>query len=132
MTLLLNLAWLVLGGFICGLLWCLGGVLLAVTIVGLPWAMAAFRIASFAFWPFGRQIVDREWLTGKSDLGHGCLGSLMNIVWFLLAGWYIALAHLISAFFEAITIIGIPFALKDLQFAQLALSPIGKTIIDKR
>ena len=130
--LILNILWFILGGWISGLLWLLGGLLLAITIVGLPYTGAAWRIAGFAFWPFGKEIVSREIVTGQSDLGTGPLGFLLNIVWFLLGGWYIALSHLVAAFFEAITIIGIPFAIKDLQLAFIALAPIGKVVVEKR
>ncbi len=129
--LILNILWFILGGWISGLLWLLGGLVLAITIVGLPYTGAAWRIAGFAFWPFGKEIVSREIVTGQSDLGTGPLGFLLNIVWFLLGGWYIALSHLVAAFFEAITIIGIPFAIKDLQLAGVALAPIGKTVVVK-
>lgn len=132
MALLLNILWLVFGGFVAGCAWLLGGAILAVTIVGLPWAFSAWRIAGFVFWPFGREIVSREVYNGESDLGTGCLGMIMNIVWFVFAGWWIALTHVIIAVGEAVTIIGIPFALKDIQLAQLALAPVGKTIVDKR
>jgi uncharacterized membrane protein YccF (DUF307 family) len=132
MTLLLNILWLFFGGFIAGCAWLLGGAILAITIVGLPWAFSAWRIAGFVFWPFGREIVNRETYTGESDLGTGCLGAVLNIVWFVFAGWWIALTHVIIAIGEAITIIGIPFALKDIQLAQLALAPVGKTIVEKR
>lgn len=131
MALLLNILWFVLGGWITGLLWLLGGLLLALTIVGLPYTAAAWRIAGFAFWPFGREVVSRERVSGH-DLGTGPLGFVLNVVWFLLAGWYIALSHLIIAIGEAITIIGIPFALKDLQLARFALAPVGLTVVEKR
>jgi uncharacterized membrane protein YccF (DUF307 family) len=108
----------------------LGGLLLAVTIVGLPWAMAAWRIGLFSFAPFGRQVVSRDLVTGREDLGTGCLGVLLNIVWFLLAGWYIALAHLMIAALQAVTIIGIPFAWQHLKLAAAAIAPIGKTIVE--
>lgn len=129
MRLLLNILWFIWGGWISGLLWLFGGFILALTIVGLPWAFAAWRIAGFAFWPFGRTIVDRTVL-GHNDLGTGPIGLLLNIIWFVFAGWYIALSHLIIAVTEAVTIIGIPFALKDLQLAQLALAPIGKDVVE--
>ena len=132
MTLILNLLWLVCGGFVTGCLWLIGGALLACTIVGIPWAFAAFRIAGFAFWPFGRDVVDRQLLTGSWDIGSGPVGLMLNIIWFLLAGWYIALTHLMLAILEAVTIIGLPFAYKDLQIAGLALAPIGKVVVDKR
>ena len=128
--LLLNLLWLFFGGFVSGCLWLFGGLVLACTIVGLPWAMAAWRIAGFVFWPFGRQIVSREGYTGEGDLGTGCMGFVLNVIWFIFAGWYIALSHLVIAVLEAVSIIGIPFAFKDIQMAQLALAPVGKDIID--
>ena len=126
--LVLNLAWFVLGGWLSGTLWLLGGVVLAITIVGLPWAGAAFRIAGFAYWPFGKEIVDRADLYGRPDAGTGCMGVLLNVVWVVFAGVWIALSHLAAAAVEAITIIGIPFALKDLQLAWLALAPVGEAV----
>ena len=74
MTLLLNILWFIFGGFVAGCLWLFGGLVLACTIVGLPWAFAAWRIAGFVFWPFGKQIVDREHHTGEADLGTGLRG----------------------------------------------------------
>ena len=130
--LILNILWFILGGWISGLLWLLGGLLLAVTIVGLPYTGAAWRLAGFAFWPFGKEIVSREIVTGQSDIGTGPLGFVLNVIWFLLGGWYIALSHLLIAVAEAITIIGIPFAIKDLQLAFIALAPIGKVVVEKR
>jgi uncharacterized membrane protein YccF (DUF307 family) len=130
--LILNLLWFFFGGWLSGLLWLLGGAILAITIVGLPYTFAAWRIASFSFWPFGREIVSRELATGESDIGTGPLGLVLNIIWFVFAGWYIALSHLLIAVAEFVTIIGIPFALKDLQLAGLALAPIGKTVVEKR
>ncbi len=126
---ILNLLWFFLGGWLSGLLWLLGGLLLAITIVGLPYAGAAWRIAGFAFWPFGKEIVSREIVTGRGDVGTGPLGFLLNLVWFVLGGWYIALSHLLIAVAEAISIIGIPFAIKDLQLAYIALAPIGRTVV---
>lgn len=130
--LILNLLWFVLGGWASGLLWLLGGLLLAITVVGLPYTGAAWRMAGFAAWPFGREVVDREILTGRADLGTGGLGCAMNVLWFVLAGWYIALGHLTIAVAEFVSIIGIPFAIKHLQFALLALAPIGKSVVEKR
>lgn len=127
--LILNILWFVLGGWISGLLWLLGGALLAITIVGLPYTGAAWRIAGFAFWPFGKEIVSREIVSGRSDLGTGPLGFVLNVIWFILGGWYIALSHLMIAAAEAITIIGIPFAIKDFQLAIIALAPIGREVV---
>lgn len=125
--LILNVLWFIAGGWLSGLLWLLGGALLALTIVGLPWTRAAWRIASYSFWPFGREIV---WQDPETPAG-GCLGIGLNVIWFVFAGWYIALSHLMIAVAEFVSIIGIPFALKDLELAKLALAPIGRTIRDK-
>ena len=128
--LLLNILWFAFGGWLSGLLWLFAGCLLAVTVVGLPWSAAAFRIARFTFWPFGKTVVDRR-LFGERDAGTGCLGVSLNRIWFVLAGWYLALTHVLIALAEAVTIIGIPFALKDLQLAGLALAPVGRTVVSK-
>ena len=130
--LILNILWFILGGWLSGLLWLFGGLILALTVVGLPYTAAAWRIAGFAFWPFGKEIVSREIVTGQGDLGTGPLGFVLNVIWFLLGGWYIALSHLLIAIAEAVTIVGIPFAIKDLQLAIIALAPIGKTVVEKR
>jgi len=129
--LILNVLWFILGGWAAGLLWLLGGAILALTIVGLPWTFAAWRIASYTFWPFGREVVWRDEFTGQHDIGTGGVGLVLNVIWFIFAGWYIALSHLVIAIAEFISIIGIPFALKDLELAKLALAPIGRTIRDK-
>ena len=127
----LNVLWFICGGLVTGLGWLIAGVLLAITIVGLPYAGAAFRIAGFAFWPFGKEIVSREILTGRGDLGTGPLGTVLNVVWFILAGWWLALGHVVVAAAEAVTIIGIPFAIKDLQLAYIALAPIGRSVVKR-
>lgn len=126
---ILNVLWFICGGLVTGLGWLLAGVLLAITIVGLPYAGAAWRIAGFAFWPFGKEIVSREILTGRHDLGTGPMGFMLNLVWFVLAGWWLALGHVLVAVAEVITIIGIPFAIKDLQLAHIALAPIGREVV---
>ncbi|WP_419317646.1 YccF domain-containing protein [Caulobacter sp. ErkDOM-E] len=130
--LILNILWFVLGGWLSGLLWLLGGALLAITIVGLPYTGAAWRIAGFAFWPFGKEIVSREIVSGRGDLGTGPLGFVLNVIWFILGGWYIALSHLMIAAAEAVTIVGIPFAIKDFQLAIIALAPIGREVVEVR
>lgn len=129
MTLLLNILWFVFGGFITGLAWLLGGFLLALTIVGLPWTGAAWRIAGFAFAPFGRRIEDRRFVTGREDLGTGDMGLVLNILWIVLGGWHIALAHIVVGVSLCLTIIGIPFALQHFKLAVLALAPVGKTVV---
>jgi uncharacterized membrane protein YccF (DUF307 family) len=129
MSLILNVLWFILGGFWMGMAWVFAGLIMIVTIVGIPWARAAFSIASFSFWPFGRMAVDRRMLTGRDDIGTGALGVVGNVVWFLLAGWWLALGHLVAALALAVTIIGIPFAFQHVKLALLAVAPIGREIV---
>ena len=130
MRLILNILWFVLGGFISGLAWMLGALILAVTIVGLPWAGAAFRIGGFSMAPFGRQVVDRRLVTGRDDLGTGASGFLLNVIWFLLAGWYIAISHVVIGAAQFVSIIGIPFGIQHFKLAIIALAPIGKSVVE--
>ena len=109
--------------------WLLGAALLAVTIVGLPWAGAAWRIGLFAFAPFGRRAESRRAFTGRHDFGTGDVGLVLNIFWLLLAGWYIALTHVLIGAAQIATIIGIPFGLQHFKLAVLALAPVGKAVI---
>lgn len=121
MRLLLNILWFVFGGFVSGTLWLLAGGLLAITIVGLPWTPAAFRLAGFSYFPFGKVVVDRD---------TGGVSVLLNILWLLLAGWWLALHHLILAAGLAVTIIGIPFAWQHIKLALLSLTPVGKGVAE--
>ena len=129
MTLLLNILWFIFGGVAAGLAWMFGGLILAVTIVGLPWTAAAFRIGVFSFAPFGSRIVERWEVTGRDDLGTGPLGFLLNVIWFLFAGWYIALAHVVMGAVLCVTIIGIPFGIQHFKLAIIALAPVGKSVV---
>ncbi len=130
MTLILNVLWVVFGGFIMATLWLLAGIVAAISIVGLPWARACFTIASFSLWPFGREAVNRRDLTGLEDLGTGPLGFLGNIVWLVVFGVWLAIGHLVSAVACAVTIIGIPFAFQHIKLAGISLMPVGMTVID--
>ena len=129
LRLLLNILWIVTGGIWMAAGWGIAAVIMAITIIGLPWARAAFNIALYTLLPFGQQAVSRAEYTGDDDLGTGPLGTLGNIVWLLLAGWWLALGHLITAILLAITIIGLPFAWAHLKLAGMALWPIGKMIV---
>jgi uncharacterized membrane protein YccF (DUF307 family) len=126
-----NILWFIFGGFVMGLGWWLAGLLAAITIVGIPWAKACFVIGQFAFLPFGKEAISRKALTSKDDIGTGALGMIGNIVWFVLAGVWLAIGHLGSALLCFITIIGIPFGIQHLKLAALAMAPIGQTIVDK-
>lgn len=126
-----NFLWFILGGVFMGLLWWLVGLIAFVSIVGIPWARACFVIGNFTFFPFGREAINRKDLTQEDDLGTGTLGLLGNIVWFLLAGVWLALGHVVSAVACFFTIIGIPFGIQHLKLAGIALAPVGKTIVSK-
>jgi len=128
-SILLNILWLLSGGLWMAFGWIIAAVIMAITIVGLPWARAAFNIAAYTLLPFGQKAVRREVLTGQSDVGTGPLGLIGNLIWLLLAGWWLALAHVVTAIALAVTIIGIPFAWAHLKLAGIALWPIGKTIV---
>jgi uncharacterized membrane protein YccF (DUF307 family) len=128
-SLLLNLLWIVCGGAWMAAGWLLASVIMAITIIGIPWARAAFNIAAYTLLPFGQTAVSRADYFGEEDTGTGPLGFLGNLVWLILAGWWLALGHLITAIVLAVTIIGIPFAWAHLKLAGLALWPIGKMIV---
>ncbi|WP_293905561.1 YccF domain-containing protein [Phenylobacterium sp.] len=121
MRLLMNILWFVLGGWISGSLWILAGLILAVTVIGLPWTPAAFRMAGFSYWPFGKIVVERD-----PGVTSGCL----NILWLVLAGWWLALHHILLAVALAVTIIGIPFAWQHVKLAVLSLTPVGKAVVE--
>ncbi|MDX1659289.1 MAG: YccF domain-containing protein [Nitriliruptorales bacterium] len=122
MRILLNIIWLLVSGLELAIAYAIAGLLAVVFIVTIPLAVPAFRLAGYALWPFGRAVVDRP------DSGGGAL--LMNIVWFVVAGWWLVLAHLVVALLLAITIIGIPFAIAVFKMSKLALAPYGKDILD--
>src|SRR3977135_3792698 len=128
LSLLLNVLWLVFGGLWMAVAWGIAAVVMAITIIGLPWARAAFNIAVYTLLPFGQKAVSRAAYTGIADAGTGPLGEIGNIVWLVLAGWWLALGHLIAAIILAVTIIGIPFAWAYLKLAGIALWPIGRVI----
>ena len=129
LSILLNLLWIVFGGLEMALGWLIAAVIMAITIIGIPWARAAFNIAGYTLLPFGQRAVSRSEYLGQHDAGTGPLGFIGNIIWLILAGWWLALGHLIAAIVFAITIIGIPFAWAHLKLAGIALWPIGKMIV---
>lgn len=124
-----NILWFLLGGLVMGLAWWLIGLVAFITIIGIPWGRACFVIGQFTFLPFGREAVDRKLITGKDDLGTGALGLLGNIIWFILAGFWLAIGHITMALAMFLTIIGIPFGLQHLKLALLTLAPVGKVIV---
>lgn len=122
MRTLLNIIWLVVSGLELALAYALAGVLAAVLIVTFPLAIPAFRLAGYALWPFGRAVVRQP------DAGAGSV--LLNVAWFVIAGWWLAIAHVVVAVVLAVTIIGIPFAVATIKMLPLALAPYGKDVLD--
>jgi uncharacterized membrane protein YccF (DUF307 family) len=126
MSLLLNLAWLIVGGgLVTALEYFAAGLLLCLTIVGIPFGVQAFKLGRMMFAPFGTDFRD-----DPDAPGGGLLGLVMNVVWFIGPGLIIALTHLGLALALAVTVIGIPFALQHAKFAVLALFPFGKRLVD--
>jgi uncharacterized membrane protein YccF (DUF307 family) len=131
LALILNILWLVLGGIWMALGWLIAAVIMAISIIGLPWARAALNTAAYTLMPFGNRAARRDVVFGKSDLGTGSLGFVGNLIWLVLAGWWLALGHVIAAAAMAITIIGIPFAWAHLKLAGFALWPVGRTVVSR-
>lgn len=124
MRTLLNIIWLILAGFWLFLGYVLAGVILFIFIITIPWSIAAFRTANYVLWPFGRTIV------AKPTAGVGSF--LGNVIWVILAGWWLALGHIVSGIALFITIIGIPLALADFKMVPISLMPLGKDIVSTR
>lgn len=121
MRLILNIIWLVLAGFWMAILYVIVGIIACVLIITIPFGIAAFRIASFVLWPFGRTTVPRE------DAGVGSL--IGNIIWIILFGWALALMHLVTGVILCITIIGIPLGLANFKLIPISLLPLGVRIV---
>ena len=129
LSVFLNLLWIIFGGLWMAAGWIIAAVVMAITIIGLPWTRAAFNIAAYTLLPFGQKAVSRAGYYGHNDLGTGALGFLCNVLWVVLAGWWLALGHVITAIMLAVTIVGIPFAWAHVKLAGLALWPIGRIIV---
>lgn len=121
MKTLLNIIWFVFAGFWLWLAYALAGVLMCILIVTIPFGVASFRLGNFAAWPFGREVIDKPTAGAASVIG--------NVLWFILAGIWIAIAHVGTAIALAVTIIGIPFAWANLKMIPAALFPLGKQIV---
>ena len=117
-----NIIWLLLGGLLIAIEYCIASLLLMITIIGIPFGIQTLKLAVLALWPFGSKVVDK----GNSS---GCLSILMNIIWIFLGGIWICLSHLVFGLLLCITIIGIPFGLQHFKMAALALVPFGKSIV---
>jgi uncharacterized membrane protein YccF (DUF307 family) len=124
MKTLLNIIWLVFSGFWLALGYAAAGVVMMLLIVTIPFGVASFRLAGFVLWPFGRTIIRKPTAGVGSAIG--------NVLWFVLAGVWIAAAHVVTAIPLALTIIGIPLAWANLKLALVALAPLGKEVVDQR
>ncbi len=121
LRLILNVIWLILGGLELALLWLLAAVVMFILIITIPFGVQALKIAGFTLWPFGRMLVKRGDAGAPSAIG--------NVIWFVLAGWWLAIGHLIAAVLLAITIIGIPLAAAHLKLIGISLLPFGREVV---
>jgi uncharacterized membrane protein YccF (DUF307 family) len=124
MNTLLNIIWFVLAGIWLWIGYMLAGVLMCILIVTIPWGLASFRIGNYAVWPFGREVV--------SNPQSGTWSFLGNVVWVILAGWWLALEHLITGVIMCLTIIGIPLGIANFKLIAVSLAPLGKEIVESR
>ncbi len=124
MRALLNIIWLVFGGIWLALGYVLAGIVACILIVTIPFGIASFRMAGYALWPFGRTVVRRP------DAGAG--SAIGNLVWFIVAGLWLAIGHLTTAAAQAVTIVGIPLAIANLKMIPVTCVPFGKEIVDSR
>lgn len=121
---LLNFIWLVLAGVELAVGYVIGGLLMTITIVGIPFAFQAFKLAGFTLWPFGRAVVPDSDRTGV-------MSGIANVLWLVVAGWWLAAAHFVFGLLLCVTIIGIPMGMASFKMAGLALWPFGRRIIDR-
>jgi uncharacterized membrane protein YccF (DUF307 family) len=120
---ILNIIWLVLAGIWLAIGYVIAAVLLAITIIGIPFAVQAFKLAGYALWPFGRALA-------RTKTRHTGLRVVGNILWFVLAGWWLALEHVIVGVLLCITIIGIPLGIGSFKMAGAALAPFGREVVN--
>ena len=116
-----NVIWIVFGGLLVSIEYIVGGIMLCITIIGIPFGIQAFKLGVLALFPFGQRTV-------VTEQGSGCLSVVMNLLWLIFGGIWIALTHLLFGALLCITVIGIPFGMQHFKLAGLALTPFGKTI----
>lgn len=125
MKTLLNIIWLLFGGLWLALGYFFFGVLACILIITIPAGVASFRMASYALWPFGRSVVERS---GRGAVGAVSAG-VMNVIWFLIAGLWLAIGHIVTAAAQAVTIVGIPLAVVNVKMIPVTCFPFGKEIV---
>jgi uncharacterized membrane protein YccF (DUF307 family) len=121
MRIVLNLLWLILSGIWFFIAYAVAGIVMCVLIITIPFGIASFRLAAYVLWPFGRTVVRRPTAGAASTIG--------NILWFVLIGLWMAIAHLISGVLLCLTIIGIPLGIGNFKLAAVAIAPLGKEIV---
>ena len=119
-----NLIWLVFGGLLAALGYLVGGLVLCITIIGVPWGLQCFKLAELAFWPFGKKVI-------SDSSAAGCLAILCNIIWLIFGGLYTAFIHLIMGIILSITIIGIPWGRQHFKMIEISLMPFGKRVVNE-
>jgi uncharacterized membrane protein YccF (DUF307 family) len=119
---LLNILWLILGGILIALGYAIAGIICYLLIVTIPFGVAAFRMANYALWPFGRRLVPKDSAGVGSAVG--------NVIWFIVAGWWLALGHIVTAIGQFITIIGIPLGIANIKLVPVSLFPLGHRIVN--
>jgi uncharacterized membrane protein YccF (DUF307 family) len=119
-----NLVWLIFGGFLAALGYLLGGIVLCITIIGIPWGLQCFKLAELVLWPFGRKVI-------SDSSNAGCLATLCNIIWLIFGGFYTALVHLVMGVLLSITIIGIPWGQQHFKLIEVSLLPFGKKVVSE-
>jgi len=124
MRAILNILWLILGGFWLAIGYIAAGILACIFIITIPFGIASFRMAGYALWPFGRAVVAKP--------GAGLGSALGNVIWFVIAGVWLAIGHVTTALAQAVTIIGIPLAIANLKMIPVTCFPFGKDIVDAR
>lgn len=122
MRLILNVIWLVLAGFWMAVGYAVAGLICCILIITIPWGIASFRIANYALWPFGREVVD------KPGAGTGSL--LGNVIWIIVAGLWLAIGHIVTGIALCVTIIGIPLGVANFKLVKVSLVPLGKEIVE--
>jgi len=120
---LLNVIWFVFSGFWLWVAYMLAGIICCLLIITIPWGIASFRMANYAVWPFGREVVDKP--------RAGVFSFLGNVIWIIAAGWWLALTHIVTGLLLCVTIIGIPLGIANFKLIYISLAPLGKDIVAK-
>ena len=123
-NLLGNLIWLIFGGLMAAVGYFIGGIVLCITVIGIPWGLQCFKLAELVLWPFGKKVV-------SDGTNGGCLGLVCNLIWIFFGGLYTAIVHIVMGFVLCLTIIGIPWGRQHFKLIEISLMPFGKKIVEE-